>query len=174
MALPISVRKPGYTSGERGELSRPRQRSGLWCVCHRHESSQKSSDYKAYAILHNTSQALESLHATSGVQSFLVAVDPTHGPTNILPGAGFLGGTIVGREFWRGMRGGGEAGATAFRAYCAKAPSKTAQSVVSDGPTPGTAQGSSAPNAGALKTELYAAIRTALRFGFYRIASHTF
>lgn len=33
---------------------------------------------------------------------------------------GFLGGTLTGREFWRGMRGGGSIGAKAFKAHCLK------------------------------------------------------
>jgi hypothetical protein len=48
---------------------------------------------------------LESLHVTAGVQSFVLAVNPNDAEDD-----GFLGGSSLGREFWRSLRGGGTAG----------------------------------------------------------------
>ncbi|KAI9455994.1 hypothetical protein F5148DRAFT_1002144 [Russula earlei] len=61
-------------------------------------------------ILLSTSRALESLHATAGVQSFVLAVNP-----NDTEDEGFLGGSPLGREFWRSLRGGGMAGVKALK-----------------------------------------------------------
>ncbi|KAG7451971.1 uncharacterized protein BT62DRAFT_926169, partial [Guyanagaster necrorhizus] len=33
---------------------------------------------------------------------------------------GFFGGSLLGREFWRNVRGGGDSGARAFRSHCMK------------------------------------------------------
>lgn len=67
-------------------------------------------------ILRSTSRILESLHDLAGLQSFFLVVNP-HDPED----EGFLGGTVLGREFWRGHRGCGVAGAEAFRTQCVKA-----------------------------------------------------
>lgn len=63
----------------------------------------------------DASRILESLFETAGVQSFLLAVDPVDAADG-----GFLGGSLIGREFWRRMRNGGETGAKAFKTYCVK------------------------------------------------------
>lgn len=47
-----------------------------------------------------SSRLLESLGSVSGIQSFLLAVDPSTSD----PDDAFLGGTVTGREFWRGLR----------------------------------------------------------------------
>ncbi|KAG6851107.1 hypothetical protein H0H93_000987 [Arthromyces matolae] len=56
---------------------------------------------------------LETLLEVAGMQSFVLAVDPMN-PSDM----GFLGGTVLGREFWRNMRNGGDSGAKAFKAHC--------------------------------------------------------
>lgn len=96
------------------------------------------------------SRTLETLHAISGIHSFLLAVDPTD-PTD----EGFLGGTLHGREFWRGFRHGGEAGARAFQQYCAKH-SEEMNDVAE----------TSASHAKSVKAELYDAVRQSLRYAF--------
>jgi hypothetical protein len=98
----------------------------------------------------------------SGIQSFVLAVDPASGQqqsNNALDGSGFLGGTVAGREFWRGSRGGGEAGAKAFKAFCHKETKDSFPGDVSQ------KKGSVTPavNAGMLKADLYNEMRSALR-----------
>lgn len=63
------------------------------------------------------SAALESLHRTSGHDSFLLVVSPTDSDTDGTSD-GWLAGTQVGRDFWRALRGGGVGGAKALRARC--------------------------------------------------------
>nr|GAT60727.1 predicted protein [Mycena chlorophos] len=99
------------------------------------------------STLSDTSRILESLSATAGVESFVLAVDPTEDGTN---DPGFLGGSVVGREYWRGMRGGGEPGARAFKSHCVKAFQASSPST-------------STTNARTIKSTLYDAVRTALR-----------
>ncbi|KAI0091207.1 hypothetical protein BDY19DRAFT_689234 [Irpex rosettiformis] len=71
---------------------------------------------KLSTIMRMISDALESLEVVSGHQSFFLIVNP-----NDESDQGFLGGTILGREFWRGHRGCGAAGALAFNLFCQKA-----------------------------------------------------
>lgn len=71
--------------------------------------------YVVWTILVNLSRILESLSGVFGIESFLLAVDPED-----ITSQSFLGGTITGREFWRGMRAGGESGAKAFKEQCTK------------------------------------------------------
>ena len=115
-------------------------------------------------------------------------------------GEGFLGGTLLGREFWRGHRGCGAAGARAFQVFCRKSQLGTAyaaQDVKASSaglvggyvaslplPLPSSGTSSARPDdillqstniqpanataakpgpAGALKTEVYAAMRNAVR-----------
>ena len=118
------------------------------------------------SVLCDASKVLENLSTTSGVQSFLLAVDPFEPLDN-----GFLGGSLLGREFWRGLRGGGETGARSFRTHCmAQLQSKNIQK--DDGSTsPVEPQSSLLPTARAyhaksLKNELYEYVRHALRFVF--------
>ena len=121
-------------------------------------------------VLCETSRALESLSEVAGVQSFILAVDPSE-PSD----GGFLGGSIVGREFWRGLRGGGEGGARAFKAHSInrlqRQPSST--NIVHIQP-----KSSSAPPKGgaarSLKNELYESVRNALRYALLFSHVHTF
>ncbi|KAK7050994.1 hypothetical protein VNI00_005106 [Paramarasmius palmivorus] len=112
-------------------------------------------------ILIQVSRALESLGETCGIQSFFLAVD-LHDITN----EGFLGGTVEGREFWRGLRSGGEHGATTFKQHCIKQLQASATNPVEPEasmpppPEQGTAK---QPSAKSVKLELYESIRKSLR-----------
>lgn len=113
------------------------------------------------SILCDASRILESLAETSGVQSFLLAVDP-HDPAD----AGFLGGSVSGREFWRGLRGGGESGAKSFKLYCQSHTTFNSGDTQDQYPPPPPlpqASTSKAPPARSLKAELYDHVRKALR-----------
>ena len=111
------------------------------------------------SVLCNASRILESLYEVSGVQSFLLAVDP-YNPSD----GGFLGGSVMGREFWRGLRGGGEAGAKAFKSHCLRESNpphaflRIEKSSSCSNPVPAK-QGP----AKSLKNDLYEHVRTALR-----------
>ncbi|KAF8917453.1 hypothetical protein CPB85DRAFT_1215200 [Mucidula mucida] len=99
----------------------------------------------------DVSRILENLQTLSGVHSFMLAVDPTD------PGMdGFLGGSWLGRDFWRNLRAGGDSGAKAFKVQCVKhlqATGEPSAAVESSHTTP----------AHALKSELYDKVRTSLR-----------
>ena len=111
------------------------------------------------SVLCDASRILESLAETSGVQSFLLAVDP-HDPAD----AGFLGGSVSGREFWRGLRGGGESGAKSFKLYCQSHNIFNPGDTQDQYPPPlPQASTSKAPPARSLKAELYDHVRKALR-----------
>ena len=109
--------------------------------------------------MRSVSQTLETLATTLSVHSFVLAIDPFD-PSD----EGFLGGTTIGREFWRGLRGGGTPGALAFKEHCrrnydpqastARMPPITASAPTKSKKTP----------ASLLKSEVYAAVRAALRF----------
>lgn len=121
--------------------------------------------------LRHTSGVLESLQNIAGLHSFFLVVnprDPDH--------KGFLGGTLVGREFWRGHRGCGDPGAQAFKLFCntssggrhattsginlpTPVPSAGTLSQTSD-MTPITKKGP----AGSLKAGVYSSVRNALRY----------
>ena len=118
-------------------------------------------------ILRETSRLLESLHKLTNTQSFFLTIDPND-PTD----QGFLGGTILGREFWRGLRGGGETGAKNFRAFCLKGTShNTTQAVldrtlvsgqnVANAPLPSRTKRGPASE---LKAQVYSAVRDTLRY----------
>lgn len=123
-------------------------------------------------ILRSISRALESLLSIGGLESFFLAVDP-YDPTD----EGFLGGTLLGREFWRGHRGCGAAGARAFQTHCQKSiagqlplPQEVPAYPIAVPPTshihvpvvqPTNAVKKSP--ASTLKTEVYASVRNALR-----------
>lgn len=110
------------------------------------------------SILRDTSQALDTLHALSGVQAFILAVEPT------AEGA-FLGGTVLAREYWRGMRGGGEAGAKSLQTFCLKKMQEiTSGESYSSGSTTADAHIQRASNAKTIKAEVYTNIRDALRW----------
>ena len=106
------------------------------------------------------SQELESLETLAGVQSFFLVVNP-HDPDD----QGFLGGTVVGREFWRGHRGCGAHGAEAFKAQCTRVATQrsTTVPVQTIPPTVQNPASRKVPPARELKNELYAGIRHALR-----------
>lgn len=129
------------------------------------------------SVLSETSRNLESLHTLSQADSFFLIVDPIDHSDE-----GFLGGTMLGREFWRGLRGGGENGAKNFKAYCLKNAKPVTPTV--DFMVPNAESGSSSSNAGqaitsatapasanlskagpsrALKAEVYTKVRDALR-----------
>lgn len=108
-------------------------------------------------ILVSTSQTLEALHQTAGLHSFFLAVDPTDPTDN-----GFLGGTVLGREFWRGLRNGGVSGAKAFKMQTMSFHSSTLESFHDHHQAPNASMDKRTP-AQRLKSEVYAGIRTALR-----------
>jgi hypothetical protein len=143
--------------------------------------------------LHHISDSLESLNLITSnasstsiasplpsIQSFFLALNPQDPQDE-----GFLGGSILGREFWRGLKGGGTGGARAFKLFChtssfaPKAPSIQASTPdatsledehgAEDGPAVPAASTSAAfkrTPAIALKAELYATVRDALRYAF--------
>ena len=102
------------------------------------------------------SQTLETLATTLSVQSFVLAIDPFDPSDD-----GFLGGTTTGREFWRGLRGGGAPGALAFKEHCRR--NHDPQSSAPPVPAPVVSKSKKTP-ASLLKSEVYAAVRAALRF----------
>jgi len=120
------------------------------------ESNDKRE--RTQSALRSVSQALERLAATLSVQSFVLAVDPFDPSDD-----GFLGGTTTGREFWRGLRSGGASGALAFKEHCRRSydpqPSKAGTPPVS---APAISKSKKTP-ASLLKSEVYAAVRAALR-----------
>ncbi|KXN84746.1 hypothetical protein AN958_12173 [Leucoagaricus sp. SymC.cos] len=111
-------------------------------------------------ILIETSKVLESLSEVTGVQSFILAVNP-HDPQD----AGFLGGSLIGREFYRGIRGGGSAGASSFKAYAQKRLPTAIQEeiVMQDASTHSSPAPSTIRSARQVKVELYESIRSQLR-----------
>ncbi|KAF7336644.1 hypothetical protein MVEN_02098900 [Mycena venus] len=115
------------------------------------------------SVLSDASRILESLCDVSGVQSFLLAVDPSASdPTS----SGFLGGSMLGREFWRGHRGGGDAGAKAFKLHCFKSGARTPTTSNAEASSSATAPPPSIPKiapARSLKADLYDGVRKALR-----------
>ena len=137
------------------------------------------------AIMRMISDALESLQVVSGHHSFFLVVNP-----NDEADKGFLGGTTLGREFWRGHRGCGLAGAQAFKLFCQKAtnpgfsnlivtqvlqqPQSNAAPSVGVFPYPATTStamvANSHPNvpkknqASVIKAEVYGSIRNAIRY----------
>ncbi|EAU85478.2 hypothetical protein CC1G_06379 [Coprinopsis cinerea okayama7 len=123
-----------------------------------------SSDRRQYvrSILMDTSRILENLAETSGVQSFFLAIDPQD---NLDPG--FLGGSLRGREFWRGLRGGGEPGARAFKQFCLKFEQVAEHPSALSDPygSPQTPQPSTSvkQDARTIKSDLYDTVRTLLR-----------
>ena len=106
------------------------------------------------------SQELESLETLAGIQSFFLVVNP-HDPDD----QGFLGGTIVGREFWRGHRGCGAPGAEAFKIQCMRATTPLPNTVSSYTIPPAVQNTTSRKTSSAreIKNELYAGLRHALR-----------
>ncbi|GJE88642.1 hypothetical protein PsYK624_047250 [Phanerochaete sordida] len=136
------------------------------------ESGNADNEANQIDVLRSISQQLEYLQTICGLQSFYLAVNPGD-PSD----QGFLGGTLLGREFWRGYRGCGEPGARAFREYCTNASATpTAVPWASTSAREPTPQPAAAPGvqpaggaalrkspANALKAEVYLAVRTAVR-----------
>lgn len=144
--------------------------------------------------MRSVSDTLQSLQVVAGYQSFFLTVNP-----NDKSDEGFLGGTILGREFWRGHRGCGAAGALAFKLYCQKATNvnnlsgsshnineddsmgqmmQRSQATITQPigvaaypanvPTTMAAGSSNTPKknqASAIKAEVYASVRSAIRYG---------
>ncbi|KAJ4477171.1 hypothetical protein J3R30DRAFT_3483044 [Lentinula aciculospora] len=132
------------------------------------EISSRSTEI--WTILVNLSCILESLSGVFGVESFLLAVD-----SEDISNQAFLGGSVRGREFWRGMRGGGESGAKVFKEQSVKKKdSKSLHSVAheqhvpsddlykSDSTSP-VITVSSKQSAKNVKVDLYEGVRKALR-----------
>ena len=110
-------------------------------------------------VLCDASRILESLSEVAGVQSFLLAVDPSE-----TSDSGFLGGSVIGREFWRGLRSGGEGGARAFKAFSINhLQRQPANRNTVHAPKPSTPPIKGGP-AKSLKNELYESVRNALRY----------
>ncbi|KAF5359769.1 hypothetical protein D9756_003466 [Leucocoprinus leucothites] len=110
-------------------------------------------------VLIETSKVLESLSEVLGVQSFILAVDPQN-PHD----GGFLGGSLVGREFYRGLRGGGTAGASSFKIYAQKrVPSTQEEVVMQDSSTHSSPAPPTVRPSRQVKVDLYETIRSQLR-----------
>lgn len=107
---------------------------------------------------------LDALRTTAGLEAFFLAVDPADGTDD----SGFLGGTTLGRDFWRGLRNGGDAGARLFKHQCkaasvaARSSGAAAASSCATG-SERTLSGTRRTPAVALKNNLYNEMRTALR-----------
>jgi len=100
---------------------------------------------------------LESLEVTAGIQSFVLAINPHDAEDE-----GFLGGSSLGREFWRSLRGGGTAGAKALKTLAISALQTSTPS------SQAALHGTGIPSrqretAHSLKSEVYARVRTLLR-----------
>ena len=109
--------------------------------------------------MRSVSQTLETLATTLSVHSFVLAIDPFD-PSD----EGFLGGTTIGREFWRGLRGGGTPGALAFKEHCRRNYDPQASTARIPPITASAPPKSKKTPASLLKSEVYAAVRAALRF----------
>ncbi|KAA1467527.1 hypothetical protein DENSPDRAFT_832607 [Dentipellis sp. KUC8613] len=119
--------------------------------------SATSRHERIHSVLVATSRSLESLHATTGIHSFFVVVDPDKPDDD-----GFLGGTLLGREFWRGLRAGGASGARAFHAQAVQAAQGTTSGSGAT-PIPAVSATPSKLPSHQLKAEVYAGVRAALR-----------
>lgn len=92
---------------------------------------------------------------------------------------GFLGGSLLGREFWRDLRNGGDPGARTFRHYCLKRSDEdvtSSHNYNNDVPANQPVAGPSQPKQAAksLKTELYDNMRKALRYAATSSADMTY
>ncbi|CAL1716215.1 unnamed protein product [Somion occarium] len=120
---------------------------------------------KSNEVLRRISTTLEALEKTAGLQSFFLVVNPQDPDDD-----GFLGGTLLGREFWRNHRGCGSAGAQAFKAHCSRTtevqagPSQIAQQTPYAPPPIQGASGSAQRSpANVVKADVYSAVRNAIR-----------
>ncbi|KAF7796605.1 hypothetical protein EIP86_007787 [Pleurotus ostreatoroseus] len=149
---------------------------------YRTRTRPRPTDRAVTSTLRTLSHALSSLHAAAGLHALFLVVDPADAADG-----GFLGGTPLAREWWRGQRGGGAQGARALQAFCrrgegggvleiaARAQAGSgghAQVQAADAaPTPGPVQSVQSAEAttvrkgpaGTTKAEVYASIRNALR-----------
>ncbi|KAJ7035085.1 hypothetical protein C8F04DRAFT_1100041, partial [Mycena alexandri] len=132
-----------FAEREHRPLEETRQHVAEWHSRHLFSQSSASPQDRLARVKSVLSDA-------SGVQSFLLAVDPSD-PA----GSGFLGGSVSGREYWRGHRGGGDAGAKAFKV-------PLSQERASSSKTPSTPIAKVA-SARSLKADLYDGVRNALR-----------
>ncbi|KAI0784251.1 hypothetical protein C8Q75DRAFT_810314 [Abortiporus biennis] len=125
-------------------------------------STDTSQSGKTRDILIKVSRVLETLQTIAGLQSFFLVTNPYN-----LSDKGFLGGTPLGREFWRGRRGCGDAGAEAFKSHCVFA-------LQISQPSPPLSMNPAIPTqsipsqrrigpAKTLKSEVYSTVRNALR-----------
>ena len=108
------------------------------------------------SILLNTTHILESLHEVTGVHSVFLSVDPGDPKDK-----GFLGGTVLGREFWRSLRGGGDIGFRSFKVHCHNG--TRASEPGDSGTTPFPTEILKRGPASSRKAEVYTNIRSALR-----------
>lgn len=80
-----------------------------------------------------------------------------------------MGGSLVGREFWRGFRGGGETGARSFKIHCTtqlRSKEECIDGTSTQTTVPSRLSIPSAPkayHAKSLKNDLYESVRSALR-----------
>lgn len=130
------------------------------CLCRAFSHLNRSLATAVRNVLLSTSRLLESLQATSGVQSFVLAINP-----NDAEDEGFLGGSPLGREFWRSLRGGGLAGVKAMKSLSISALQDSSSSNSS-------LHGTGIPSrqketAHSLKSDVYARVRALLRHVFH-------
>ncbi|KAF7771625.1 hypothetical protein Agabi119p4_5936 [Agaricus bisporus var. burnettii] len=119
----------------------------------------ETRDTRVRNVLVEASKVLESLSSVTGIQSFLLAVDP-HDPQD----AGFLGGSIIGREYYRGLRGGGIAGASSFKTFLHKRlPTQQEEIDIRETSPHPTRTPAATRTAKKAKLELYESIRSQLR-----------
>ncbi|KAH9917037.1 uncharacterized protein B0H18DRAFT_884190 [Fomitopsis serialis] len=111
------------------------------------------------SILRTTSRTLESLEEIAGLQSFFLVVNPND-PSD----EGFLGGTVLGREFWRCHRGCGAAGARLSQEQCTKVKqaNTSGEPALSDAPLVNAPPRRKGP-ASSLKSDVYSSVRDAVR-----------
>lgn len=123
---------------------------------------RESVQERVNVVLRHTSQTLETLQEVAGLQSFFLVVNPRDATDE-----GFLGGTTMGREFWRGHRGCGAAGARAFQAQCMRSAHGSmrnpAVGTSTDAPAVINIASQKKGPASSLKAEVYASIRNAIR-----------
>jgi hypothetical protein len=170
--IPPSPREECLSSGNSGSASRRSKalpvplrgldtridQSAEQCVSHPRISCALLTRVLVSAVhnvLLSTSQVLESLHTTAGVQSFVLAINP-----NDAEDEGFLGGSSLGREFWRSLRGGGTAGAKTLKSLAISALQNSTP--VAHAALHGTPSRSK-ETAHTLKSDVYARVRALLR-----------
>jgi hypothetical protein len=79
---------------------------------HPNSGQLENKDKNTHALkilLSIISSTLQKIHAVFSLDSMLLVVSPLDNSD------AWLGGSLIGREFWRGLRGGGDAGSRAFK-----------------------------------------------------------